>query len=309
MRRRSTALATALVLAAPLSLSACSGSDDVGVSVKGAFGARPDVSIPKDAPADGFAVKTLGKGKGEQVRKGDLVIADYVGFRWNKGGNKLLASSYVAGQPGAFPTGRLVPGLEKALKGARAGGRVVARIPPKDGYGTKGSTQHQVGADDTLVYVLDVRAIYPKTAAARGKDQPLDDPALPKVGPAGPGQPPPVTVPKVAAPKRVALRVLTQGDGPPVRKDQVLALQYEGLFWRDGKVFDSSWKSGRPSAVTIGTGQVMKGWDQTLVGQKVGSRVLLVVPPAFGYGAKGLPQAGIKGDDTLVFVVDILGAH
>ncbi|MEU9843802.1 FKBP-type peptidyl-prolyl cis-trans isomerase [Actinomadura sp. NPDC048032] len=59
----------------------------------------------------------------------------------------------------------------------------------------------------------------------------------------------------------------------------------------------------------IGTGQVMKGWDQGLVGQKVGSRVLLVVPPALGYGAKGLAQFGIRGDDTLVFVVDLLGAH
>ena len=58
----------------------------------------------------------------------------------------------------------------------------------------------------------------------------------------------------------------------------------------------------------IGVQQVIPGWDKALVGQKIGCRVLLVVPPADGYGAKGNPQAKIKGTDTLVFVVDILGA-
>jgi peptidylprolyl isomerase len=53
----------------------------------------------------------------------------------------------------------------------------------------------------------------------------------------------------------------------------------------------------------------MKGWDQALLGQRVGSRLLLVVPPSLGYGSKGLAQYGIRGSDTLVFVVDLLGAH
>lgn len=66
------------------------------------------------------------------------MVADYVGYRWNKGGRKLLASSYAKGQPGAFPTGQLVPGLTKAFDGARPGSRVVARIPPKDGFGDEG---------------------------------------------------------------------------------------------------------------------------------------------------------------------------
>jgi peptidylprolyl isomerase len=50
------------------------------------------------------------------------------------------------------------------------------------------------------------------------------------------------------------------------------------------------------------------GWDQGLVGEKVGSRVILEIPPALGYGKQGNEQAGIKGTDTLFFVVDILGA-
>ena len=53
---------------------------------------------------------------------------------------------------------------------------------------------------------------------------------------------------------------------------------------------------------------MISGWDKTLVGQKVGSRLILAIPPEEGYGKKGQPTAGIKGTDTLYFVVDILGA-
>ncbi|MFC6886870.1 FKBP-type peptidyl-prolyl cis-trans isomerase [Actinomadura yumaensis] len=308
-RRRLIALPAAAVLAAPLMLAACSSGEDVKVKVKGAYGSRPEVSFPKGKPEDGLAVKTLTGGKGPRARKKDLVIADYVGYRWNKDGKKLLASSFSSGQPGAFPMGSLVPGLEKALEGARPGARVVAKIPPKDGYGASGDSGRQVGGDDTLVYVLDVRTVYPSDATAQGANRPLNDPKLPKVGPRSGAQAPPVTVPRAKPPKTLQVRTLVKGKGPAVRKGQLLAMHYEGVFWRNGQVFNSSWAAGGPYAAQIGTGQVMKGWDQALVGQTVGSRMLVVVPPALGYGSKGLAQAGIKADDTLVFVIDLLGAH
>jgi peptidylprolyl isomerase len=116
-------------------------------------------------------------------------------------------------------------------------------------------------------------------------------------------------MPHTSPPAKPRFRTLVQGTGEPVRPGQLLALQYTGAFWRDGRVFDSSWSTGQVFSTTIGKGQVVKGWDLGLVGQRVGSRVLLVVPPAWGYGSKGLKQAGIKGTDTLVFVVDIVGAH
>jgi peptidylprolyl isomerase len=312
MRRRFRSLSLVVVLAAPLALSAGCwwGGDGVDVTVRGDFGKVPEVKFPKGEPGDSLAVETLTEGKGAAARKGDLVVADYVGYRWSKDGRKLLASSYVKGQPGAFPTGQLVPGLVKAFEGARAGSRVVARIPPKDGFGTDGDPKHQVGSDDTLVYVLDVRAVYPKTAGPHGKRQaPLNDPRLPAVAEAPAGKAPVVTVPRSAPPAKLQVRALVQGDGPAVRKGQLLVLQYAGYFWRNGQVFDESWSKAGPRAVPIGTGQVMKGWDEGLVGQRVGSRMLLVVPPSLGYGKKGLAQAGIKGNDTLVFVVDLLGAN
>ena len=94
-----------------------------------------------------------------------------------------------------------------------------------------------------------------------------------------------------------------------MKKGQLLIAQYEGVIWRNDKVFDSTWKNGTPAGFEIGVGQVVKGWDDGLVGKRVGSQVVLVVPPADGYGKSGSSTAGIKGTDTLVFVVDILGTY
>ena len=113
---------------------------------------------------------------------------------------------------------------------------------------------------------------------------------------------------KTTAPKTLQVKTLIKGTGAVVKKGQDLAVQYTGVIWRTGKVFDSSWSRNKPLTTVIGEGQVIKGWDTGLVGQTVGSRVLLVIPPADGYGSAGASQAGINGTDTLVFVVDILAA-
>ncbi|MFC0598131.1 FKBP-type peptidyl-prolyl cis-trans isomerase [Streptomyces palmae] len=112
----------------------------------------------------------------------------------------------------------------------------------------------------------------------------------------GPGQPS----------RDLAVRVHSTGDGPTVGKGDYLRVNYSGQIWKTARVFDSSWKKGSPALFPIGIGQVIPGWDQALVGKKVGSRVEMAIPPALGYGEQGAPQVGIKGDDTLVFVVDIL---
>ena len=93
-----------------------------------------------------------------------------------------------------------------------------------------------------------------------------------------------------------------------------MVVQYVGAIWRSGKGTGRSStppgsgtsRSASPSASQ--PSQVIPGWDKGLVGQTVGSRVMLVIPPADGYGKTGNSQAGIKGTDTLVFVVDVLGA-
>ncbi len=87
----------------------------------------------------------------------------------------------------------------------------------------------------------------------------------------------------------------------------MIVANYLGQVFDAKKPFDESY-SGEPVAFPIGLGNVIKGWDQALVGQTVGSRVILAIPAKLGYGTKGSPQAGIEGGDTLYFVVDILAA-
>ncbi len=102
------------------------------------------------------------------------------------------------------------------------------------------------------------------------------------------------------------VEVLVEGDGPEVNVGDEIICNYLGQVW-DGNVFDNSYDRGSTLSFPIGVGYVIKGWDQGLVGQRVGSRVLLSIPADLGYGATGIPQAGIRGGDTLVFVTDIVG--
>jgi FKBP-type peptidyl-prolyl cis-trans isomerase len=83
-------------------------------------------------------------------------------------------------------------------------------------------------------------------------------------------------------------------------------VQYQGTNWRTGEIFDQSW--GRRIPASFNTEGVVNGFKQALVGQKVGSQVVVMIPPADGYGEAGNPQAGIEGTDVLVFVIDILAA-
>ncbi|HYU84393.1 MAG TPA: FKBP-type peptidyl-prolyl cis-trans isomerase [Kribbellaceae bacterium] len=109
--------------------------------------------------------------------------------------------------------------------------------------------------------------------------------------------------------KSLVTEVLKEGSGPVVNKGDLLLAHYIGQIWRDGKVFDNSYDRGAPSAFPIGTGGVIKGWDEGLVGKKAGSRVLLSIPPDKGYGATGQTSAGIQGTDTLIFVVDLIAGY
>jgi FKBP-type peptidyl-prolyl cis-trans isomerase len=98
---------------------------------------------------------------------------------------------------------------------------------------------------------------------------------------------------------------LIKGDGIVVAEGQTVIVHYTGWLW-DGAMFDSSWNRGSPATITLETGQLIDGWVQGLVGQTVGSQVLLIVPPELAYG--DTTQGSIPAGSTLVFVVDILAA-
>lgn len=127
------------------------------------------------------------------------------------------------------------------------------------------------------------------------------------------GVKPTLTIPSKAAPTTLVKQVLTEGTGATVAKGDTLVANYVGQTWapKNGKpnVFDSSFDRGKAAAFVIGVGSVIPGWDKTLVGQKLGTRLVMALPPAEGYGSQGQSSAGISGTDTLVFVVDLLKTY
>jgi FKBP-type peptidyl-prolyl cis-trans isomerase len=101
---------------------------------------------------------------------------------------------------------------------------------------------------------------------------------------------------------------IKKGNGAVVEENNTVIVQYTGILWDQKTVFDSTWESGTPASFPAGPNQgLIPGFSEALVGHTVGSQVIAVIPPDLGYGTKGIPQAGIPGNATLIFVVDILG--
>lgn len=95
------------------------------------------------------------------------------------------------------------------------------------------------------------------------------------------------------------------GSGSTAAADETVTVQYDGYSWTTKKEFDASWNRGQPFSFPLGEGQVIQGWDEGVVGMKVGGRRELIIPPSLGYGAQP-PTSAIAPNDTLIFVVDLV---
>lgn len=116
---------------------------------------------------------------------------------------------------------------------------------------------------------------------------------------------PPVEASDDPAPTKLEIEDIVEGDGAEAKKGDEIGVQYVGALYDDGTEFDSSWDRGsEPFEFKLGSGSVIKGWDQGLEGMKVGGRRKLTIPADLGYGAAGSPPS-IPGDATLVFIVDL----
>ncbi|MFB9836593.1 FKBP-type peptidyl-prolyl cis-trans isomerase [Actinoallomurus acaciae] len=281
------------------------------VKFKGAFGKAPSVSVPKAKPAVKQSVKELIHGSGPKIGSNDFVVAHLAAYQWAAKSKKSpapLLDTFKQNKPAAGTANQLtgLPALDKEIVGRTPGTRLELTLPYKV-VGDQVAQALKLGTGDDLVLSVDVLKAYGKTASVQGTQQKVDA-KLPQVTPGAPGQAPTIKIPSGSAPTKLQVQTLIEGTGKAVAKGQTLIGQYDGVLWRTGKEFDSSYKHGAPAGFPIGVGQVIPAWDKALVGKKIGSRVLVVVPPKEGYGSTGSPQAGIKGSDTLVFVVDILDA-
>jgi len=117
---------------------------------------------------------------------------------------------------------------------------------------------------------------------------------------------PKVTPPAGSAPSTLVTKDLIVGTGPEAKAGQTVTVNYVGVLYHGGKVFDASWKRGETFSFPLGKGQVIPGWDQGVAGMHVGGRRELIIPAALGYGAQGSPPS-IPPNAPLVFVVDLLG--
>ena len=109
-------------------------------------------------------------------------------------------------------------------------------------------------------------------------------------------------------PGDLVIEDVLEGEGEEAKSGQEVEVHYVGVAWSNRKQFDASWDRGSPFNFTLGAGRVIKGWDEGVAGMKVGGRRKLTIPPKMGYGSAGA-GAAIKPNETLVFVVDLLGVR
>ncbi|MGW2956263.1 FKBP-type peptidyl-prolyl cis-trans isomerase [Streptomyces eurythermus] len=273
------------------------------------FGEKPTVAKGPGTPSKNLAVRTVIAGGGRTVAENEFIRADYLGQIWDTG--KVFDNSYDRKRPLVMQLaqGSIIDGWRYALQGKKTGSRVEIAVPPAWGYGESGNPQAGIKGTDTLVFVIDLLESFNSKSSAKGTPVPQTDSALPEVGTGTDGKAPKVTIPQAAPPKKLVSRYVLEGDGPALKADQTVLCQFQGLVWDGGKAFERTYGSGRLSQFSLKQMQeVVKGLAQGLTGKKVGSRVLVVVPPELGYGDNPPDGGAIKKGSTLVFTVDILAA-
>ncbi|WP_369963331.1 FKBP-type peptidyl-prolyl cis-trans isomerase [Leifsonia sp. EB34] len=278
-----------------------SGSSSDSIKVSGAFLKTPEVTVPAPLKTSDLERTVVIKGKGKEAKAGssiDIALAAYNGTT----GKSLTAPAGFDGQATQSITvddKTFVPGLVRAVECLPVGSRVVLTAPAKTAFGNADISQLKLTSKDTVVFVADIADIAP----TRANGTPVaPTPGFPTVKDDAKTGEPSITIPKADPPTETKIAVLKQGDGETVQSGDTVTVQYKGVLWRNGQMFDSSWS--RNQVATFQTTGVVKGFQKALEGQKVGSQVIAIVPPADGYGAQG--SGAIKATDTMVFVIDIL---
>lgn len=119
---------------------------------------------------------------------------------------------------------------------------------------------------------------------------------------------PTVEVPEGDPPEELVTEDLEEGEGAEAQPGDQLSVNYVGVLYENGEEFDNSYDRGMPFDFQLGGGQVIPGWDEGLVGMKVGGQRQLVIPPDLAYGPQGQPP-DIPPDSTLVFVIDLVAIN
>jgi len=322
-----TALSLVVVLGLVGSLAACSaaapeasadctatksGKASDSVEVSGKFGAAPTVKIDDPLTTTTTQRSVVIKGDGTVAEAGFDITAEFSVYNGTTG-ESIDATDYADAPVEWTLDDTLIAGFTKTLECSTAGSRVVGVIAPEDGIAAASQESLGLTADDSLVVVADLISakkpaeVAPSLPKADGVDQPLPDgfPDI-KVSIADDEMgTPTLTLPGGDAPTTTQIAVLKKGDGAEVGTGADVTVNYTGMNWATSEVFDSSWERGEPTS--FNTAEVISGFTQALEGQTVGSQVLVVIPPADGYGTAAEGSTSDLADQTLVFIIDIVG--
>ncbi|MFV0373399.1 FKBP-type peptidyl-prolyl cis-trans isomerase [Microbacterium sp.] len=266
---------------------AASGSGSDAVSVEGEVGTSATATFEAPLTVSELEVSTVVEGDGERVSAGDFVNYTLTAYSAETG-DEITSTGFAPGE--LLPVQVSPESVFGQVFGCSPlGSRVVAAFPGSD-------------TAPGEVYVLDVLSVTPMSAWGQSQ-APVD--GMPTVALADDGTPA-VTLPDSEPPSETTVEVLKKGDGYELAAGDYVLLQYQGVRWSNGEVFDQSWAGGTP--LTGPTTNYVPGFQKALEGQTVGSQVLAVIPPADGYGEGEINETNLEGD-TLVFVIDILAAQ
>ncbi len=265
------------------------------VTATGTFGNKPTVDFPTPVVTHKIERTEVLAGTGPIVTDGDVVVIKYSAYNGATGEIVGQGDYSGPGQPltlGTSVNKAVSVGLECSNVGSRV---VIASSAAHAG-------QDPATFPDAIVFVIDIVKAYP--GKAWGTPQ-IPQAGMPSVVTA-PNGTPGVTIPKEDPPTSLRINVLQEGTGSTVKDGDQVVVKYTALLWSDSSVFDSTWTKGQARIVTMTPSEtVTTGFVKGIVGEKVGSQVLIVAPPAEGFGSAGGP--GVPAGSTLVYVVDILG--
>ena len=247
------------------------------VTVSGRVGATPTIEIKAPLEIDGFKARVLEEGSGREITEGSPVLVSVTAFDGTNG--RMLSES---GRPqmslGIVGSGQIDDDLSRLVTGKREGTRVLAFRSITMGDGSPNTIE------------VDVVDILPSIATGTSVDASVG-PMSVEMSPDGP-----IISHIDTLPGGVTTQTLIKGDGVQVHEGDRVVAQFTVLGWTDGTVRVSTWETGVPEVINLGT--AMKGLATALVDQKVGSRLAITIPPDLA-----------AGDDTLCVVIDILGTE
>jgi len=293
---------TGVASGAAASLVTATGA--VSTDLQAAVAAAPTVDYPTPLFTKGVEKNTLLQGTGELLQQGDaaeMYVWVYDGASTT--GTPIASGAAVPriGAKSVLPFGDLA---ECATVGSRIAGTIKTADYP-DLVPANGP-----GAGDTLVVVIDITARY--LGKANGVEQ-IPQAGIPSVVLTPEGRPG-VTIPNEAAPKESQTAVLKQGDGQVVKDGDMVIANFTALTWAEKEVFATTWDNSGPVGISVADfdpttqGGMVAGLKKAIIGQKVGSQVIVVLPPSDGFGdAAAAAAVGVQETDTVVYVFDVLG--